>query len=69
LAKAGFCDIHIEGTKKVLSMSYLLSRVQEYNPVLIIIYLVISRLLPPYFTKKLFAINIGEFIVFAKKPD
>lgn len=69
LTKAGFCDIHIEGTKKVLSMDYLLSKVQEYNPVVIIIYSVISRLLPSYFRKKLFAINIGEFIVFAKKPD
>ena len=69
LAKAGFCDIHSEATKRVLSLDYLLSKVQEYNRILLLLYGVINRLLPAYFRKKTFAINIGEFIVFAKKPE
>jgi 2-polyprenyl-3-methyl-5-hydroxy-6-metoxy-1,4-benzoquinol methylase len=69
LIKTGFCDIHIEVTKTVLSLGYLLSKVQEHNRWLIRIYYVVLRLLPPYFQKKTFAINIGEFIVFAKKPQ
>jgi 2-polyprenyl-3-methyl-5-hydroxy-6-metoxy-1,4-benzoquinol methylase len=69
LTKSGFCDIHIEATKTVLSLGYLLSKVQEHNRWLIRIYYVVLRLLPPYFQKKTFAINIGGFIVFAKKPQ
>jgi 2-polyprenyl-3-methyl-5-hydroxy-6-metoxy-1,4-benzoquinol methylase len=69
LAKAGFCDIHIEGTKRVLSIKYLFPRVKERHLVLMLIYSGILRLLPAYFLKKPFAINIGEFIVFAKKPE
>jgi 2-polyprenyl-3-methyl-5-hydroxy-6-metoxy-1,4-benzoquinol methylase len=69
LAKAGFCDIHIEGTKRVLCLDYLLSKVQEYNRILLLLYAAIRRLFPSYFRKKTFAINIGEFIVFAKKPE
>jgi 2-polyprenyl-3-methyl-5-hydroxy-6-metoxy-1,4-benzoquinol methylase len=69
LAKAGFCNIRTEGTKRVLSIKYLFSRVKEENRVLILLYGVINRLLPAYFRKKTFAINIGEFIVFAKKPE
>ena len=37
-------------------------------PVYGMVYLVISRLLPSYF-RKTFAINIGGFIVFAKKLE
>jgi hypothetical protein len=69
LTKGGFLDVRIEANKTVLSMDYLLSRVQEHNRVLIGICYVISRLLPSYLRKKTFAINIGEFIVFAKKPE
>jgi cyclopropane fatty-acyl-phospholipid synthase-like methyltransferase len=69
LAEAGFRDIHIEGTKRVLSLDYLLSKVQEYNGTLLLLYAGIRRLFPSYLRKKTFAINIGEFIVFAKKPE
>jgi 2-polyprenyl-3-methyl-5-hydroxy-6-metoxy-1,4-benzoquinol methylase len=69
LTKAGFCDIHIEGTKRVLSLDYLLSKVQEYNRILLLLYAAIRRLFPSYLRKKAFTINIGEFIVFAKKPE
>jgi 2-polyprenyl-3-methyl-5-hydroxy-6-metoxy-1,4-benzoquinol methylase len=69
LAKARFCDIHIEGTKRVLSLDYLLSRVQKYNLTLLMLYGAIRRLFPSYLRKKTFAINIGEFVVFAKKLE
>jgi SAM-dependent methyltransferase len=69
LAKAGFCDIHIEATKRVLSLDYLLSRVQEDSRLLLLLYAAIRRLFLSYLRKKTFAINIGEFIVFAKKPE
>jgi 2-polyprenyl-3-methyl-5-hydroxy-6-metoxy-1,4-benzoquinol methylase len=69
LAKAGFCDIRIEDTKRVLSLDYLLATVQETNRILLLLNAAIKRLFPSYLRKKLFAINIGEFLVFAKKPE
>jgi 2-polyprenyl-3-methyl-5-hydroxy-6-metoxy-1,4-benzoquinol methylase len=69
LTESGFFDVHIEASKTLLSAEYLLSKVQERNPWLIRIYYVISRLLPSYFRRKPFAINIGEYVVFAKKPE
>jgi 2-polyprenyl-3-methyl-5-hydroxy-6-metoxy-1,4-benzoquinol methylase len=69
LTKAGFCDIHMEATKRVLSLDYLLSKVQEYNRILLLLYAGIRRLSPSYLRKKTFAVNIGELIVFAKKPE
>jgi 2-polyprenyl-3-methyl-5-hydroxy-6-metoxy-1,4-benzoquinol methylase len=68
LAKAGFCDIHIEATRRVLSLDYLVSKVQEHHRILLLLYAAIRRLFPAYLRKKPFAINIGEFLVFAKKP-
>ena len=69
LTKAGFRDIQIETSRKVLTPDYLLSQIKDFNPSIFKVCTALLRLIPSRYRNKPIAINIGEFIAFARKPE
>jgi 2-polyprenyl-3-methyl-5-hydroxy-6-metoxy-1,4-benzoquinol methylase len=67
LEKAGYSDIQITVARKVISYEYLLKQIEIHNPFLFKMGSGIKYLLPKKLRYKLFYINIGEFMVIARK--
>jgi len=67
LLAQGFRDVITQPTYKYLSFDYLAKQLKKSNKLIYKIMSVIGRLLPKKITRHRFAINIGEFIVFARK--
>ena len=68
LEKCGFRDVQIETTYKYLTLKYLADQLRETNPAISGIMDFGLKLLPKSWATAPFRVNIGEFIVFARKP-
>lgn len=68
LEKCGFRDVQIETTYKYLTLKYLADQLRETNPVVSRIMDAAMKLMPASWAAAPFRVNIGEFIVFARKP-
>jgi len=65
LEKAGYKDISIMPAYKIVSFDYLLYQIELLNPNLFKIGQKLKHIIPAKLRKKLFNINIGEFMVIA----
>lgn len=68
LESQGFIDIKIQSTHKYLTLSYLAKQLLETNRVISSIMKLMLKVTPTFIANRPFRINIGEFIVFARKP-
>lgn len=69
LEAQGFVDIKIKPTYKYMSLEYLTQQLCETNKFISAMMQLMLKIIPNALTKHAFRINIGEFIVFAKKPS
>lgn len=69
LIAEGFTDIKIESTHKYLTLSYLAKQLLETNKVISSLMKLMLFVMPKSLANRSFRINIGEFIVFARKPS
>jgi cyclopropane fatty-acyl-phospholipid synthase-like methyltransferase len=68
LEDAGFCDVKIRPAYKYLTLEYLVKQLSETNKVISKLMGFLLSIMPKFMVSKPMRINIGEFIVFAKKP-
>gem|GEM_PF-716414 len=69
LLAQGFIDIKIESTYKSLTFEYLAKQLCETNKVISALMKFILAVIPKAISTHVFSINIGEFIVFARKSN
>lgn len=69
LEQCGFCDVHVETAHKVLTMDYLADQLEVTNPGLNRAYQALSWIVPGALRRKPLAVNIGEFVAYARRSD
>jgi 2-polyprenyl-3-methyl-5-hydroxy-6-metoxy-1,4-benzoquinol methylase len=69
LATHGFIDINIQPTYKYLTFSYLAKQLLTTNKIISMLMRWVLMVIPKTIANRPFRINIGEFIVFARKPN
>jgi len=66
---AGFANVEITPSKKVLTPEYLAGQIKAYNPWIARVYNSVSRILPKRLLNLPVAVNIGEMMAFARSRD
>ena len=67
LERCGFQDVQVETTRKVLTMDYLADQLIVTNPGLNKAYRALSWIVPAPLRHKPVAVNIGEFVAYARR--
>jgi hypothetical protein len=67
LARCGFQDIELEAARKVLTIGYLADQLSATNPDLNRTYQATNWIIPAPLKRKPLAVNIGEFIAYARR--
>lgn len=67
LERCGFRDVQVETAHKVLTMDYLAEQLTVTNPGLNRVYQASSWLVPGSLRRKPIAVNIGEFVAYARR--
>jgi len=67
LERSGFEDVRVETAHKVLTMDYLADQLTVTNPGLNRTYQALSWIIPGPMKRKPFAVNIGEFVAYARR--
>ena len=67
LEGCGFQDVRVETTHKVLTMDYLADQLTVTNPGLNKAYQAMSWIVPGPLRRKPVAVNIGEFVAYARR--
>jgi cyclopropane fatty-acyl-phospholipid synthase-like methyltransferase len=67
LERCGFDAVHVETAHKVLTMDYLADQLGLTNPGLSRMYRAVSWMLPGPLRRKPLAVNIGEFVAYARR--
>jgi SAM-dependent methyltransferase len=68
LIAAGFAEVQSCTAAKILTIDYLGEQLEELNPLLVRVYKGMSWILPAQLRTRPLSVNIGEFVVFARKP-
>jgi 2-polyprenyl-3-methyl-5-hydroxy-6-metoxy-1,4-benzoquinol methylase len=68
LEDCGFVEVSVETARKVLTLDYLTDQLAATNPALHRAYRPLRPLLPRVLRDRPFAVNIGEMLVYARKP-
>jgi 2-polyprenyl-3-methyl-5-hydroxy-6-metoxy-1,4-benzoquinol methylase len=69
LESCGYAEVVVETARKVLTVSYLAEQLAATNPGIHSAYRWFRRLIPPLLRDRALAINIGEMLVCARKPQ
>ena len=67
LERCGFADVQVEPAHKVLTIDYLADQLTATNPGINRLYQVMNWLIPSSLKRKPLAINIGEFVAYARR--
>jgi 2-polyprenyl-3-methyl-5-hydroxy-6-metoxy-1,4-benzoquinol methylase len=68
LERCGFRNVGVETAHKVLTMDYLADQLIVTNPGLNRAYQALSWIVPGPFKRRPLAVNIGEFVAYARRP-
>ena len=69
LERCGYVNLKVAPTHKVLAADYLGNQLVATNPSLYRLYRGLRHLMPSFLRNSPFAVNIGEFIAYAQKPN
>jgi 2-polyprenyl-3-methyl-5-hydroxy-6-metoxy-1,4-benzoquinol methylase len=69
LKRCGFVDVKVETAHKFLTLDYLSDQLAATNPFLQRGYQALRWLVPSPLRRKPIAVNIGEFVAYARKPN
>ena len=69
LESSGYVEVMVETARKVLTVNYLAEQLAATNPGAHRVYRWLRQLIPPPLRDRPFAVNIGEMIVYARKPQ
>jgi hypothetical protein len=67
LERSGFEDVQVEAAHKVLTIDYLADQLTATNPGINRLYQVMNWVIPGPLKRKPLAINIGEFVAYARR--